>query len=177
MNYKLFTKSQELKKKYKPIFWFIGILVLSNVIVSFFPYLRFLKDLLFYSTLLSSLIYFTFFMIVKFKETYLILNRIIAVIIIIFVLFWGIILTVTEIAPLAPDIPNWLNSEYYCIQGYAVNINKKFYGKSTYQKFTINGINFEVSPASSFEELHYNKYRVSYLPHSKYVISIEKVGN
>lgn len=85
------------------------------------------------------------------------------------------ILSIIRVYPYLPDIPYWLKSDYCYVIGEPVDI-RKISGKNvTYQKFKINGIEFTVSPPAVYKEVLPENFKITYLPHSKYVISVERV--
>lgn len=92
----------------------------------------------------------------------------------IIVLLGSSTLVIREVVYYAPDISNLVTLNHSIIIGYPVNI-KISKGKSSYQQFSIDGMDFKVSPANTFQDVGLGKYKVTYLPYSKYVLNIEKI--
>lgn len=149
----------------------ISLIVLLFIITSS-PYLNFVSKLLELALSVYGIVIGIVFTINEFTDKFPPKKRISSTLLII-VIFSASIFEFTKTFPCLPDIPYWILSKYSHIEGYPVNIKKNYSSKTTYQKFSIDGINFQVSPANTFKEIGTGKYRITYLPYSKYVINIE----
>lgn len=80
------------------------------------------------------------------------------------------------LAKYIPDIPNLITLNYSTITGYPYNIETHS-GKRHSQEFMINSIKFHVKLSYKFQRVDIGKYKVTYLPHSKFVLNIEKLND
>jgi len=71
------------------------------------------------------------------------------------------------------DIPILVSSNYSTITGYPVNVQMSN-GKDHHQKFTINKMNFK---DKNFVKFSTGKYKITYLPNTKFVLNIEKLSD
>jgi len=91
--------------------------------------------------------------------------------------FWIIIFfaysyfTFEQIINRSLDVPYLISSNYSSVIGNPTNINKY----KNKQNFWIQGVHFSVE-SKAIENTPGSKYKVTYLPHSRYVLNIEEVN-
>ena len=72
-----------------------------------------------------------------------------------------------------PDIPILMSSNYATITGYPINVQIPS-GRGHNQVFTINRIKFI---NKNFARISTGKYKITYLPNTKFVLNIEKLSD
>lgn len=167
-------KFKEPKKRVNFYLIFVLFIVASHfLLVPLLPKLRFLLDVMLKIFFLVSSVIGIFIMLYLFFVEFSKRKRIIASLLIIGMVACSMFF-LTATIPYLPDVANWITSDYAYVEGTPCNI-KISHGRGGYQRFTINAVTFEISPDTTFKEVTREKYKVTYLPHSKYVLNIEKV--
>jgi hypothetical protein len=166
--------------------WLIVLFVLflwilnDHFILPLYPWLGFVEKILFFSFLfiISTggivLLIYTF---IKEKNNILKTFKACAVFILLIIFTIGMnVVFLKLLAEYIPDVPNLITSNYSTITGYPFNIETHS-GKNPSQEFTINEIKFDANFSYNFPRVGIGKYKVTYLPHSKFILNIEKVNS